>query len=308
MDVAINYHSIDELDSFNRNVDQIQFNKVNLSIIKIQEKIFKNAVNSLFGQFGELKVSRLYFGSEFCEWLVPTIDLFDSLYNFIIKNDIKLTLLTPLVTDKGISIFKNLLNHIYKNNLPIEIVINDCGMLNLINREFPNIKMIAGRLLHKMINDPRIKKNLEAIKKQFGNEIELMVYLQNSAFSLSDYQDFLLSKNITQAELDLVFQGISIPNNNKLSYSLHLPYTYITSGRHCFFSALNKPFEKKFELNNQCEFECKKYIVENKLEGINDRIYQRGKVIVNSFYSEVPLSSLPWNVISRIILSPFVPY
>src|SRR3972149_3376687 len=46
--------------------------------------------------------TRLYFGNEFCEELIPCTDKLDAAIDFVIKRNADFTLVTPFVTNKGI--------------------------------------------------------------------------------------------------------------------------------------------------------------------------------------------------------------
>lgn len=87
---------------------------------------------------------RLYFGSDTCEELLPSIQLLRQLKD---KHNISITLVTPPVTDKGIERIKNLVEENEKERVFDEVVVNDIGALDFLSKQETSLTFIAGRLL-----------------------------------------------------------------------------------------------------------------------------------------------------------------
>ncbi|MDD3302932.1 MAG: hypothetical protein PHN31_05215 [Candidatus Gracilibacteria bacterium] len=112
------------------------------------------------------KIDGIYYGSDNCEFLVPyknevekAIEEFKEFNKNFPPHKVRtFTLVTPYVGDKMLSFLDESLE--YLNNLtiknPLEVVVNDFGVLNLIIKKYNNLKPIFGRVIHKLVKTPLI--------------------------------------------------------------------------------------------------------------------------------------------------------
>lgn len=188
---------------------------------------------------------RIYFGNEFCENNILSLERVNKIIEFIKSKDKKITFVTPYLSDKGIEKIKNILQIIPKGS---EIVFNDYGLLKYLYEFTP----IFGRLLNKQKRGPRIVDLKDKISKKSYK------YFQQS--NIPAIQKFLLSKNVKRAELDNVIQGIGF--KSKLNLSLYYPYVYISTTRLCMLNDIENLARNKLKISN-CKKECQKYLLEN---------------------------------------------
>lgn len=239
-----------------------------------------NVIEKIHG----LILSRIYFGTEFCEKLIPNIEDLKKVLDIIYRNNLEFTLLTPQVTEEGLKKIDILLHFLNQQHKMFEVVINDFGVLNLISRKYrSNLKPVLGRLQNKMKRMPCFARHWQSdlipshsdfiLGKQKEKFFERKGY--HSMFNLSAgqknalrksnigciwYREFLKSLNIKRVEYDIIPQGI-IDNLNVFSIkgSFYYPWCYITSSRVCKIASLNVTDRKKFALNPDCNKECQRY-------------------------------------------------
>jgi len=172
------------------------------------------------------RCDRIYFGSELNGNLIPSVEKIKEIVESSEKN---ITLVTPFLTEEDLEKLKALLKfaqHCEKIN---EIVVNDFGAIRLISREYPSLKIIAGRLLIKQKTDPR-----HHYKSYANKESSLHT-------SLSDIEFIKILKKfkIERAEINNTLQGALLPKG--FEYSLYYPYVLV---------ALKRP--KKMNNNKLC--------------------------------------------------------
>jgi len=230
--------------------------------------------------------SRLYFGNEFCENLLPNVFLLKK----IISKTKNFTLVTPYMTDKGIEKTKKLLKLL--KNKDFEVVFNDYGILESINEN--NLTPILGRILTRQKRGPRIMNMLNKLPK---NAIR---YFRKTHVELEHFQDFLLKNNIKRIEFDNVLQGIDM-KFSKLKTSLYVPYVYVSTTRLCLANNSESISKRKEISITQCNRECAKYTFELNHKTIPTIIYLKGNT---QFYEN---KKIPKKGFDRLIIQPRIP-
>ena len=99
------------------------------------------------------KEKHIYFGSETCE---KKLFRLNDLKNIVSKNNKqKITLVFPYLTPKYFDEVKNMFLFVNLHcNIFCEVVFNDWGLFYFIRKNYPDIKLCLGRLLHKQKTDP----------------------------------------------------------------------------------------------------------------------------------------------------------
>lgn len=210
--------------------------------------------------FGQVVFSRVYFGNEFCQHLIPSQDSLARIYSAAQRKGLAFTLLTPYVTDEGLERLRPLFDFLADRKGGPEVVVNDWGVLRLLKREYPNLTPVLGRLMNKMLRDPLAAAyyTLHALTPQ-----PALSALRQSNLTVPVYRAFLKSSGIRMIEVDNVVQGIDM--NLKamgLRGALYLPYGFVATGRICLFASLNQPREKKFTVSTACSKECQRHYAE----------------------------------------------
>ena len=101
--------------------------------------------------------TRIYFGQEFCERLLPSQDDIEKVCAFSERENVHLTLVTPYVTDKGLLKVEKLIE-LFADKMPgAEVVFNDWGVFQFFKEKGLDVKPVLGRLLNKQKRGPRLR-------------------------------------------------------------------------------------------------------------------------------------------------------
>lgn len=182
---------------------------------------------------------RFYIWDQYCEHNM--FYFFDD-KNFIkqiIKSWKKITITTPIISEPWLIKFNTFLKNfiILNDNKKIEIIINDYWLLNLINRDFPQIEIIWWNFLSWQNKDPYLKvfKDKEEHKKL--------------SIDSSYYKKLFENKNIKTIELYNVFQWIDVQNN--FNINIYYPYVVYSINRYCVNALINQN-KKYLEIVENC--------------------------------------------------------
>nr|AQS32425.1 hypothetical protein [uncultured archaeon] len=198
------------------------------------------------------KYTRLYFGNEFCQRLIPTAEDLDSVINFVKKNNIKLSFVTPFVTNEGINKLEPLLELLNKKLPESEVIINDYGTLELMREKKFKLKPVLGRLLTKQKRGPRIINIMDKLPKP------AIKHFRKSNAEVPIFQEFLVKNGFERVELDNLLQGIEDDfSKSKIKASLYYPYAYVTTTRFCLTAICDK--KDAIPGIYPCKRECQKY-------------------------------------------------
>lgn len=218
--------------------------------------------------------SRLYFGHEFCERLLPTLEELEMALKFAKENDLHLTILTPYVTNEGIKSVNTLLNFLAREAPQSEVVFNDYGVFRLLRNNYHTLKPVMGRLLSKMKRDPRIISIYQLLPESARR------YFKGFSLDVSAFREFLLKNGITRVELDNVFQGLDL-NISLLGFSasLYIPYAYVTTTRACL--AINCDSHGMEDIVGifPCKKECRKYTFYLRSKAMPVTLIRKGNTI-----------------------------
>jgi len=282
------------------------------------------------------KVDWIYYWSDNCEYLVSyKSEIEKAMMHFKEFNKVypphklrSFSLVTPYVWNKMMTKLEETLD--YLNNLkiknPIEVVVNDFGVLNLLNKKYTNLKPIFGRLIHKLLKTPLIDTYgytahpaWESIKNKSSQEIELirseivkwqMKFYNSCESSLDDYRAFLKKYSVDRVALDYMQKREELYDNSRfwdLWIDLYYPWALIFTGRLCDTSSIENPLRWKYAVNDICPRTCFRYDVSYKVKTTWYKMIQRW----NSWYrSELDLDYIKddflHNEKNRFIFAPFI--
>lgn len=203
--------------------------------------------------FGPAQFTRIAYGTEFCEHLLPTAEALKA----IIAASIPLTFLTPYVSDEGIVRLRRLFPLLSDS----EVVFNDWGVLRLLRTEFPRLTPVQGRLLNKSLRDPRIMPVYA--ETSASEHLSALRVLQSSNLDNATYLALLDRHGVHSVELD------NLPQGNDLGFaslgvrvSVYLPFGFISTGRVCMAAGLHYPPREKFQPAAPCRYECQTHQLE----------------------------------------------
>jgi hypothetical protein len=186
-------------------------------------------------------LSHLYFGSEFCEHLLPDAAELARALKLARQRALRLVLATPVANDTLLERLAELLPLLPAGS---EVLANDWGVASLVHRDFPGLRVVAGRQLSKMIKDPRLPG-------------EQWAQLYPAGFRAERQLRILHSLGIERIELDVPpFAGSDFFASPGVTLALHAPYAYVAKGRLCKVGSLAQPAALKFAPGGACRREC----------------------------------------------------
>lgn len=252
----------------------------------------------------EDRYTRVYYGAEFCQNLIPTTKELGSVLDLCERRKLDLTLLTPFVTDAGLDKLEPLFALMAERRPGSEVVINDWGTLRMINDRFDALVPVFGRLITRQKRGPR----LSLLK---GKVPDAMVdHFRRLGITVPVVRRFLSERRIGRIELDWPLQGLDVNldfPDVKLSGTLYMPWVYVTTTRLCLTNACDQPEKVDRVGIFPCGRECETYTfrlthptvpVELVLKG-NTQFYRNEDVP-----SETELEAMG---IDRLVFEPEVP-
>jgi hypothetical protein len=263
---------------------------------------------------GGERFRRVYWGCEFCETLIPGFGSTVKLAEGALENDLAWSLVTPYVTDHGLDRIIRLLEKLPRDLHPDEMVVNDWGVLRWMRREQAHIRPVLGRLMNKMIRDPRVASRFDDPRAPR----EAVDALKGFSISAGSYRSFLEEKQVGRVEIDNPLQGLSVDFSAEgIPASIYMPFGYVTTGRICLTGSLRLPRGEKFSLLGECGRECSGAVLE--LQNTSSpfetdremKLYQRGNTI---FYVQTPerisagLEAAEGCGVDRVVWQPELPF
>ena len=241
-----------------------------ISLCEIMEHVYEiephfyRIIENVSRVAGHTKCERIYIGSAFCGqyFLHLSEKLIEELMTECRKQDIKVTLVLPIFTEKHLKAGKEklakLLTHF--NEQIDEVTVNDYGMLLYVRDSYQDIGLNMGRLFMKDYREPRYEEYFNQVLKPkgFTNDLKKIV---------KQYQ-------VKGIEFDPTHKIIDFSEKpEEIEISIYAPYAYITVGQICEVGGISKSIEKKFRPNEPCKTECYKYRMKYFLE--DDRDWRR---------------------------------
>ena len=196
----------------------------------------------------EAPLKALYFGSEFCQELIPGKRDMEIFCEHGKARELEAVLLTPIVTHKGLDRLARLFDHLTGQGWFPAVVFNDWGVLELLRKQFPALPRRMGRLMNRGLRDPRLK--MQAVDPA-GENTHRGAGIRRLASSLG------VSAVESDADLEPGFLG---PGSDHLTRTLHVPFTFASSGRNCLEKAAAAPAGKGLfsqGLNSGCSAPCR---------------------------------------------------
>lgn len=238
--------------------------------------------------------SRLYFGNEFCQNLLPTPKELESVLDF--ASSLDFTLVTPYVTDEGLVKLESLFALAQRKRPDSEVVFNDWGVFNVLRQQYPSLTPVMGRLLNKMKRGPRLMTVLDRIPA------ESREYFRSSNLSVPLFRRFLRDNGVKRVEFDNVLQGLDLDLKG-MELSLYMAFAYVTTSRFCLVNACDQPEKRELVGIFPCQRECRKYTfyLESKVMPVT--MVRKGNTLFfkNEKYPE------EMNRVNRLVIQPEIP-
>lgn len=240
---------------------------------------------------------RIYFGNEFCDECIPERDQLQAVVEKSKEHKKYFSFVTCYVSEFKIKKYYPLLEWLGRNSPGCEVIINDWGMLKLCLDN--NLAPVLGRLLVRQKRDPRI-----AMWKEFFPEGIRQRLMQAG---LNDYfVEFLRSQHIQRVELDNLLQGIDKEELTQgVSYSLYIPYGYITASRLCWFHYSRQDAKNAPRRISPCSGECKGKVIRLKNPQTKEKLLMKGRALF--FENTSQDFSAVENTVDRMVVQLHLP-
>jgi hypothetical protein len=261
--------------------------------------------------FGAVVFTRCAFGNEFCEHLIPSPQQLEAVLGAAREREMSLTVLTPYVSDAGIESLRSLFEVLSEDGAN-EVVFNDWGVLNLLRREFRDLKPVQGRLMNKSLRDPRVT----GVYAASDAPAPALVSLRRSNLDCTSYTGFLAGLGVESVELDNLPQGVDLTfAENGMKASAYVPFGFISTSRICMAAGIHYDKRDKFQPGAPCHHECQTHLLEyaytnTPFENRDQKFYLKG----NSYFyihTEAMLRGLfeqsRSGLIDRMVFQPRLP-
>lgn len=199
-------------------------------------------------------ISRLYIGSEYCHLLGPTEDVLYKLIEKAWQEGLEVTLCYPYMREVYVNKITDLVKCLKawcdSWQRTVEVVINDWGMLKLLEGKTDVLKPVLGTLLNKRMKDPRYiyKKGYEQNQNRIGR----------NNLNQSAYQTFLSQYDIKRYEYEACGYQMEIPTTG---HSLHFPFYVTNLSQYCPLHAMCTQSQRGHQsLVTKCPQYCRDYI------------------------------------------------
>lgn len=190
-----------------------------------------------------LRPTHLYFGSEFCEHLLPSPRALREALRQAEDAGQRLVLLTPVASPAVLARLHALLTLLPPGS---EVVVNDWGVAHALASRFPDVRPVAGRVLCRMTKDPRLNAGWAG---RCGHGL-----------AAPTMRALFARLGIRSLEIDVpLFADAAAFAELPLPAAVHLPYVYVAKGRMCRAGALAVKGPERFAVGRRCQKECLRF-------------------------------------------------
>ena len=284
------------------------------------------------------KIDWIYYWSDNCEFLVPfkkelenAINEFKEFNKNFPPHKIRtFTFVTPYVGEEMLKRLDEDLAYLNDLNIknPIEIVVNDFWVLNLITKKYKNLKINFWRLIHKLLKTPLIDTywyavhpTWEDIKNKNIKEIGILKeeiiknqlkFYNSSEVNLEIYRNFLKKFDVKRVALDFMQNREDLTkikfDNAEVWIDLYYPWAIVFTWRLCDTSAIKHPSKWFYATDEVCNRVCNFYDIQYNIKTVWYNLTQRWNA---GYRSELILDNLDESFIksenNRFVFSPFIP-
>lgn len=261
----------------------------------------------------ERQFTRLYFGQEFCQHLIPKPEEVLQAYYFSKQLAWDFTYVTGYVTDAGLALIRANLEALAKEGAEVEVVFNDWGVLDLVSSEFSAFKPVLGRLLIKQqrlirhgLDAPVNMDNMSSPEEQIrGNQAQS---LRRLSLSIYAYRKHLKELGVDRVDIDMVPQGVELPPDTwGFGVGVYFPWTYATGARNCLTASAAQPEREFVVVDGPCSRLCRKINTAATAKEFPLSTIQRGNTlfVAGLQYAKPYMEDdIP---VHRIIYEPYIP-
>lgn len=184
-------------------------------------------------------------GNQFCEFLLPELEIVGKIYDMAEKNKLEMVFLTPPVRENSIKKIEKYMGEILSDKY-IKIVVNDWGIADFLHKKYPACSLQLGVLLNKRRKDSRLQY-------MCNGEKQLEMYGVNSS-NAEFYRAFLKEK--------LGISSFLYEPGCTCRYeegAILFPFYQMNTSGHCVLRAVDRYCDRGHqELINSCEKICQR--------------------------------------------------
>jgi hypothetical protein len=218
----------------------------------MEQAVFITRVDQL--KYCDDNFTRLYFGIEFCERLLPTMQQLKKVISAVKERAVGFSFVTPYVTNKGLKQLEALLPAVAREIQGAEIVFNDWGVFHFLQEARLPVTPVLGRLLTKLKRGPRMMNIIDQVPAETSR------YCRTTGLTVPELRSFLTKNNVFRVELDNVLQGVDLDNTgDDIHKSLYLPFACVSTSRFCLTANCEDEGMKEYVGVFPCSRECRKY-------------------------------------------------
>jgi hypothetical protein len=198
-------------------------------------------------------IDRWYIGDEFCANRLPSAEDSAAFVRRAAGAGAALTLLTPPLTDARIDELVPVLECLAGASAPVDVTVNDWGLLFFLKERFPRLPLALGRLLNKGFKDPRLGPP-ETVMAAAENDRDV---LEHATFDQPCFRAKASSLGISRFERDLMpYDPRTAFAEGPPAVSVYFPFGYVTTGRVCWPSTFAPGRETDFRPRRACGRPC----------------------------------------------------
>ncbi len=244
--------------------------------------------------------TRLYFGQEFCERLLPNETELEEAIRCAAAKKLHFTFVTPYVSGQGLDRLEKLLRLVAQNIAGAEVVFNDWGVFQLMREEYSDSILVMGRLLNKMKRGPRIMNIIDKVPQTTRD------YYRKSHYDVAAVQSFLEDHGIYRVEFDNLLQGTDFSGvDPQIQRSLYIPFAFVSTTRFCLSANCENAHMSNYVGIVNCNRECQYYTfnLDNPVMGIP--LIRKGNTVF--FLNETIPDGIKKGAVDRIVVQPEIP-
>lgn len=188
-----------------------------------------------------LRPTRLHVGSEFCERLLPEPGQLARTLAVASDAGLSIGLLTPVASPETLRALDPLCAMLPPG---AEVVVNDWGVARRLRERYPLLQPVAGRILCRMLKDPRLGNPQYAPPVSHGLDSPWL-------------RRMLERLGVAGVEMDMpLLASADSFTDVPLPLGVHLPFAFVAKGRMCRTAGLAREGPERFAPRPFCHHEC----------------------------------------------------
>lgn len=197
----------------------------------------------------------IYIGNQFCHLLFPEWEQMKRMLDKAKQEQLNVSVMTAYLREDAIDTMRDRLDRLFAwcgtNRMPVEVVANDWGTLELLKEKQPWLIPSMGVLLNKRRKDPRMK-----YKMGFSDEEGT---LAENSLNEAFYREYLReSYGLTRFEQEACGYRIVLPEGYN---RLHVPYYQTNTSQYCtLYAACHEGQRGRQRMPKQCPQYCRDYV------------------------------------------------